>query len=154
MGRRIHGTDPLTHWVAEPTAMICRRNGQTNPLHTLQRPLHCWKRLAIFPFPAGMSLTKLSLAVNNLIIPGQGELLVSDIPAGEGKTANLFLQCTLRNYVSYRCPFYVLWLLRFVTFYKMWRLRLDQLGLVTFGVLWGLHRHPFFPVIFKVMSNC
>jgi hypothetical protein len=33
-----------------------------------------------------MSLTKLSLAGNNLS-------LVSDIPAGEGKIANLFLQC-------------------------------------------------------------
>ena len=32
---------------------------------------HCKKRLAIFPSPAGMSLTKLSLALN-LIIPGQG----------------------------------------------------------------------------------
>ncbi len=31
------------------------------------------KRLANFPFPAGMSLTKLSLAGNNSIIPGQGE---------------------------------------------------------------------------------
>jgi hypothetical protein len=35
--------------------------------------LHCKKRLAVFPSPAGMSLTKLSLAGNNLIIPGQGE---------------------------------------------------------------------------------
>jgi hypothetical protein len=34
--------------------------------------LHCKKRLAIFLSPAGMSLTKLSLAGNNLIIPGQG----------------------------------------------------------------------------------
>jgi len=33
--------------------------------------LHCKKRLAVFPSPAGMSLTKLSLAGNNLIIPGQ-----------------------------------------------------------------------------------
>jgi hypothetical protein len=31
------------------------------------------KRLAIFPSQAEMSLTKLSLAGNNLIIPGQGE---------------------------------------------------------------------------------
>jgi hypothetical protein len=31
------------------------------------------KRLAIFPSPAGMSLTKLSLAGNNLILPGQEE---------------------------------------------------------------------------------
>jgi hypothetical protein len=33
--------------------------------------IHCKKRLAIFPSPAGMSLTKLSLAGSNLIIPGQ-----------------------------------------------------------------------------------
>jgi hypothetical protein len=38
------------------------------------------KWLAVFPSPAGMSLTKLSLG---------------DIPAGDGKTANLFLQCTV-----------------------------------------------------------
>jgi hypothetical protein len=31
------------------------------------------KRLTIFPSPAGMSLTKLSLAGNDLIIPGQVE---------------------------------------------------------------------------------
>jgi hypothetical protein len=31
------------------------------------------KKLAIFPSPAGMSLTKISLAGNNLIIPGQEE---------------------------------------------------------------------------------
>ncbi len=36
-----------------------------------------------------MSLTKLFLAGNNLSIPGR-ESLVSDIPAGDGKTANLF----------------------------------------------------------------
>jgi hypothetical protein len=35
--------------------------------------LHCKKRLAVFPSPDGMSLTKLSLAGNNLIIPGHGE---------------------------------------------------------------------------------
>jgi hypothetical protein len=32
------------------------------------------KMFAVFPSPAGMSLTKLSLAGNNLIIPCQGEL--------------------------------------------------------------------------------
>ncbi len=37
-----------------------------------------------------MSLTKLFLAGNNLIIPGQ--CLVRDIPAGDGKIANLFVQ--------------------------------------------------------------
>ncbi len=50
----------------------------------------------VFLPPAGISLTKLSLAGNNLIIPGNIELLpareslVSDIPAGDEKTANLF----------------------------------------------------------------
>jgi hypothetical protein len=38
---------------------------------------------------------KLSLAVNNLIIPGQGEF-GNDIQAGNGKTANLFFHCTCR----------------------------------------------------------
>jgi hypothetical protein len=36
--------------------------------------VHCKiKRLAAFPSPAGLSLTKLSLGGNNLIIPAQGE---------------------------------------------------------------------------------
>jgi hypothetical protein len=35
--------------------------------------VHCKKRLVTFPSPARMSLTKLSLAGNNLIIPCQGE---------------------------------------------------------------------------------
>jgi hypothetical protein len=36
-------------------------------------PVHCKKSLSIFPSPAGMSLTKLSLAGKNSIILGQGE---------------------------------------------------------------------------------
>ncbi len=35
--------------------------------------IHCKKRFAVFTSPDGMSLTKLPLAGNNLIIPGQGE---------------------------------------------------------------------------------
>ncbi len=35
--------------------------------------VHCKKCLSIFPSPAGMSLTKLSLVGKNLIIPVQGE---------------------------------------------------------------------------------
>jgi hypothetical protein len=38
-----------------------------------------------------MSLTKFSLAWNNLIIPRGSS--VSDIPASDGKIVNLFLQC-------------------------------------------------------------
>ncbi len=37
------------------------------------RKLHCKKSLAIFPSPAGMSLANLSMAGNNLTIPGQDE---------------------------------------------------------------------------------
>jgi hypothetical protein len=47
----------------------------------------------IFPSPAGMSLTKLSLVGKNSFPTREG--LVSDIPAGAGKIANLFLQCTV-----------------------------------------------------------
>jgi hypothetical protein len=47
--------------------------------------VHCKKRLTIFPSPAGMSLTKLFLDGNNLIISCQGEF-----GAGDGKIANLF----------------------------------------------------------------
>ncbi len=54
------------------------------------------KRLAIFPSPARMSLTKLSLAGKSLIIPGQGEF-VCDIPAGDGKIANLFYSVLLER---------------------------------------------------------
>jgi hypothetical protein len=53
-----------------PTMQLQSRKGKQ------QRPtmqLHCKKRLAIFPSPARMSLTKLSLAGKNVIIPGQGE---------------------------------------------------------------------------------
>jgi hypothetical protein len=39
-----------------------------------------------------MSLTKLSWPGIIKIVPAR-ESLVSDIPAGDGKTANLFLQC-------------------------------------------------------------
>jgi hypothetical protein len=79
--------------------------------------IHCIKGLAVFLSTAGMSLVKLSLKGNNLLFPARESLvsgvpagdgktaelllfpashsLISDIPAGDGKTANLFLQCTL-----------------------------------------------------------
>ncbi len=52
------------------------------------------KKLAIFPSPAGMSLTKLSLGGNNddviyKLFPPR-ESLVSDIPAGDGNIEKLF----------------------------------------------------------------
>ncbi len=45
-----------------------------------------------FPPPARMWLTKLFLVGNIKLFPSR-ESLVSDIPSGDGKTANLFLQC-------------------------------------------------------------
>jgi hypothetical protein len=47
------------------------------------------KRLSFFPSLAGMSLTRLSLAVNYQVLPGR-ESLVSVIPVGTGKTITFF----------------------------------------------------------------
>ncbi len=58
--------------------------------------LHCKKGFPIFPSPAGMSLTKLSLDGNYDVIYKlflHRESLVSDIPAGDGNIEKLFLQC-------------------------------------------------------------
>jgi hypothetical protein len=58
---------------------------------------HCQKGFPIFPSPAGMSLTKLSLDGNYDVIYKlflHRESLVSDIPAGDGNIEKLFLQCT------------------------------------------------------------
>jgi hypothetical protein len=48
---------------AEIGTMLCRS----------EFSLHFKESFEVFPSPAGMSLTKLFLAGNNLIIPGQGE---------------------------------------------------------------------------------
>jgi hypothetical protein len=53
--------------------------------------VHCKKRLAVFPSPAGMSLTKLSLWPEIIKLSPSRENLVNDMPAGDGKTANPFL---------------------------------------------------------------
>ncbi len=84
---------------------------------------HLWKKLLMFisrtytvkklfhipvrPSPAGMSLTKLSLGENNDVIcklfpPRKG--LVSDISAGDGNIAKLFLRCnTVYNITNDMC---------------------------------------------------
>ncbi len=41
--------------------------GDRTPARQSKHILHCKKRLAVYPSPAGMSLTKLSLAGNNII---------------------------------------------------------------------------------------
>ncbi len=64
--------------------------------------IHCKKRFLFFLFLVGMSLTKLSLGGNGDVIyklfPAR-ESLVSDIPAWDGKTANL-LQCRGRGEIG------------------------------------------------------
>ncbi len=52
------------------------RDNKAKEMFYMRTLIHCKKKLVIFPSPAGMSLTKL-------------------IPAGEGKIANLFLQCMI-----------------------------------------------------------
>jgi hypothetical protein len=61
--------------------------------------IHRKKSLLIFPSPAGMSLTRLSLGGNydviyKLFLPRESS--VSDIPAGDGNVKKLFLRCTRR----------------------------------------------------------
>jgi hypothetical protein len=55
--------------------------------------IHCKKRLSIFPSPPGMSLTELSLDMGIIKLFSARETLLSDIPAGDGKINNFFLQC-------------------------------------------------------------
>ncbi len=56
------------------------------------------KRFAVFPSPGGMSLTKF-LAGIIYLFPAR-KSLVSDIPAGNGKIDNPFLQCSCTKAVS------------------------------------------------------
>jgi hypothetical protein len=55
-------------------------------------PIHCNKRLAVFPVPS-RDVTYQTLPGREYLnfFPAKG--LVSDISAGDGKVANLFLQC-------------------------------------------------------------
>jgi hypothetical protein len=60
------------------------------------------KRFAIFPSPAGLSLTKISVAGNNLyktsLFPPR-ESLVSDNPARDGKIVTFFCNVLLLNQI-------------------------------------------------------
>ena len=52
------------------------------------------KRLAVFLSQGGMSLAKLSMTGNNLIIPGQGKVLYVTSRQETGKPLTFFLQCS------------------------------------------------------------
>ncbi len=61
--------------------------------------IHRKKSFSMFPSPARMSLTKLSLSGNNDVIYkliSSRESLVSDIPAGDGNIEKHFLQWRLK----------------------------------------------------------
>jgi hypothetical protein len=77
---------------AEETEVSTEQRGRIQRKTWCMGPYTVKKGLAVFRSPAGMSLTKLFLGGNNLIFPAR-ESLVSDIQAGDGKIANLFLQC-------------------------------------------------------------
>ncbi len=55
--------------------------------------IHCKKKVSLFPSPAGMSMTKLSLGRNNQIIPVQGEFDQWHPSWGREK-GKPFLQCS------------------------------------------------------------
>ncbi len=71
--------------------------------------MHCKKKVREFPVPSRDVTTKLSLGGNNdviteLFLP-RGSL-VSDIPAGDGKLVNLFLQYSTDEYLFPAGPYY------------------------------------------------
>jgi len=63
------------------------------PYRSGNKILHCKKSFSIFPSPAGISLTKLSLGGNNDVIyklfPPR-ESLAGDIPVGDGNIKRFF----------------------------------------------------------------
>ncbi len=60
---------------------------------------HTVKKVINFPVPSRDVINQLSLAGKKLIIPAR-EDLVCDIPAGDGKIDNLFLQCMIKTILS------------------------------------------------------
>ncbi len=70
----VNGRAKLKSWVVTYGWLEWREMGRkVRESVAKSERVHCKKRLTIFPSPAGMSLTKLSQAGNNLSIPGQGE---------------------------------------------------------------------------------
>jgi hypothetical protein len=66
---------------------------------------HRKKRFLIFPYPAGTSLTKLSLGGNNLFMTSlfpPRESLVSDIPARDGNIEKLFFTVQYQSKILFR----------------------------------------------------
>jgi hypothetical protein len=64
--------EPVTAEVQHGFSVMAAHAFQIQVWHT-STDLHCKKRLAVFPSPAGMSQTKLFLDNSIKIIPGRGE---------------------------------------------------------------------------------
>jgi hypothetical protein len=56
---------------AKEIMIVKKRRSDIETLGINDSFIHCKKRTSIFPSPAGIPLSKLSLAGKNLIIPGQ-----------------------------------------------------------------------------------
>jgi hypothetical protein len=71
--------------------VYCQRNTvlTVKKVNRAKERLHCKKRFATSPSPAGLSLTNLSRAGIIRFFPPR-KSLVSDIPAGNGIVSNLF----------------------------------------------------------------
>jgi hypothetical protein len=67
-------------------------------LSQIKQFLHCKKKVSDYPVPDGMSLTKLSPWPGIISLLPARERLVRETSAGDGKIADLFLQC--RNCLS------------------------------------------------------
>jgi hypothetical protein len=82
-GLRIRNIAENRHFLTQTIRGKLKKNMKMVSIRTEATTLS--KRLVVFPSPAGMSLTKSSLDGKN-----SRESLMSDFPAGDGKTANLF----------------------------------------------------------------
>ncbi len=85
----ISGIRSFQHWASQSSgpSRHCIQEMDSSIMYTVN------KRLAIFPSPTRMSLTRLSLGGNNGVIYKLLVSLVNDIPAGEGNIEKLFLRC-------------------------------------------------------------
>ncbi len=71
---------------------------------------HRKKRLATFPSPAGMSLSKLSLGGNNLIFPAQGRVWYVTSRLGMGMSLTFFTVWYASAHVIVTCRLFVTFL--------------------------------------------
>jgi hypothetical protein len=87
-----------TKRIAERSAIVTHTHTHTDR----QSTLHCKKRLAIFPSPAGMSLAKLSLGGNDLNYsrPGRVWSLTSQLGTGKRLTFSYSVAKYMVNMVN------------------------------------------------------